>query len=175
MKFELFRKKNYICILYNLQRTKKEKERRMKKVKYVLLSLLLLVVLALVVLAFTKPESHEHYQVVKREIVSAVSRELGDNPLTEDLAAIGTLTVLNIADDFLRQKLVVHDYTFFTVGIVIHNDRPIPVTVGAFNHVWVLVDKEDVKQALRNSDMMRQIEQKGLNDLKELVAPFLRR
>ena len=42
-----------------------------------------------------------------------------------------------------------NDYFFINVGTVNHHGTAYPVTIGAFNKVFLLVDEEQVKQVIR--------------------------
>ncbi len=148
----------------------------MKKVIAALLVVASLVIIGMIVLAFTKPDRQEHTQVIKKEVVSAVSRELGDDPMLEELAVLGTVTAMNAVEKYMGQVLVVRDYTVCSVGVIVYNGNVYPITIGAFNHVWLLADKEDVKRALENTEFFKQLREqmgvKDLDDVKRLLESF---
>ncbi len=141
----------------------------MKKSVYVLTFLGLFLLIGLLVLAFTNPDRAAHCQLIKKEVMSAVSREMLRNPLLEEFAPQGTLIALNVVDEYMARNLVVRDYTFFSVGIVVFNGTAIPVTAGALNQVWILADKDDLDRALKSSGIWKQIEKNGFDDVIKLI------
>ena len=106
----------------------------MKKLK-ILGIVCLMVAIVLAVLAQTKPEKAAHYEAMKKEIVAVVDSEMNSNPQWKELATLGTMKVLNAMDGFLQRYLLVYEHTFYNVGVVVYEDKLIPVSVGVAGQV----------------------------------------
>mgnify|MGYP006916073114 CR=1 FL=1 len=138
----------------------------MRKTKILIGLIVFLVLAGLLVLAMTKPDRAAHYETVKKEVLAIVDREMNSNPVLRDFAALGTLTALNVMDGYLGRFLVVRDHTFYTVGVIIYKDQPIPISVGVLNHVWLTADEDDLERVMRNSDVMKALQIEKLDDVK---------
>ena len=56
---------------------------------------------------------------------------------------------MDAAGSFVQSNVQVDDYGVLSVGMVSFRGQTIPVTVGTFGKVFVLVDEEDVKRVIR--------------------------
>lgn len=112
----------------------------------------IVVVIVLATLAMTKPDRAAHYEAVKAMALKTVDHELSKNPQTAEYAAIGTAKALNMIDEYLQRNLLVYEHTFYSSGVLIYNDRFIPISVGVFNKVYLTVGEEDVKRVVEIPD-----------------------
>ena len=140
--------------------------------KKILLIISLFVVAALAVLAMTKPDWSEHYDVVKKTVSNMVDRELHDNPLTAEYATVGTMSALNMLDDYLSKNLMMQDHTFYTIGLLRYKDMFLPISIGMLGQVHLTVSEENLKEALKMpkiKEMMRS------NNLEEAVRLYMKK
>jgi hypothetical protein len=121
----------------------------MIKKLFVLLGLV--VIVALVAMTFTKPDRQAHFNAVARLAQNMVDKELSNIPLPlpDEVVNIGSETAMGAANMYLLSNLMVNDYFFVNVGTVNHHGTAYPVTVGVFNKVFLLVDEEQVRQAIK--------------------------
>ena len=121
----------------------------MIKKLFVLLGLV--VIVALVAMTFTKPDRQAHFNAVAQLAQNVVDKELSNIPLPlpDEVVNFGSETAMGAANMYLLSNLMVNDYFFVNVGTVNHHGTAYPVTIGAFNKVFLLVDEEQVKQVIR--------------------------
>ena len=121
----------------------------MIKKLFVLLGLV--VIVALVAMTFTKPDRQAHFNAVAQLAQNMVDKELSNIPLPlpDEVVNFGSETAMGAANMYLLSNLMVNDYFFVNVGTVNHHGTAYPVTIGAFNKVFLLVDEEQVKQVIR--------------------------
>ena len=136
--------------------------------KKILLILLCIVLLGMLVLAMTKPERSEHYDAVKITATKVIDRELHDNPLTAEFATIGMMTALNMLDDYLSKNLMVHDHTFYTVGVLRYQEMFFPVSIGVLGQVHMTVSEDDLKKVLKMPEIKEILKSKSLEDAIKL-------
>ena len=125
--------------------------------KKIFVFLTFVVIIVLVVMALTKPEPWEHQAAVRELAMRVVSQGMADVrmpvQLPEEYAKIGTEIATDIAMDaagnFLQTNMQVDDYLVVSVGWVNYHGQNLPVTVGTFGRVFVLVDEEDVKNVIK--------------------------
>jgi hypothetical protein len=116
--------------------------------KKVFVFLTFVVIVALVAMALTKPESWKHQAAVRELAMTVVGQKMADVQLPQELVSAGTEMAMGAAGDFLQSNMEVSDYFFLSVGFVNFRGQSVPVTVGAFGNVYVLVDEEDVKRII---------------------------
>ena len=121
----------------------------MIKKLFVLLGLV--VIVAVVALTFTKPARPAHFTAVAQLAQNMVDKELSNIPLPlpDEVVNFGSETAMGAANMYLLSNLMVNDYFFINVGTVNHHGTAYPVTVGVFNKVFLLVDEEQVRQAIK--------------------------
>jgi hypothetical protein len=121
----------------------------MIKKLFVLLGLVIIV--ALVAMTFTKPDRQAHFNAVSQLTQNMVDKELSNIPdiLPDEIVNIGSETAMGVANMYLLNNLMVNDYFFINVGTVNHHGTAYPVTVGVFNKVFLLVDEEQVRKAIK--------------------------
>ena len=117
--------------------------------KKILVLLGLVIVLLLVVSTFTKPTREAHFEAVSQLASNVVDNERNNYPLPEEVVNLGTQTAMGVANTYLRTNLMVNDYFFLNVGTVNRHGTAYPITIGAFNKVFLLVDEEQVRQAIK--------------------------
>ena len=104
-------------------------------------------------MALTKPEPWEHQAAVRELAIRVASQEAAKLQLPEELPAeyvkLGEDMVMDAAGSFVQSNVQVDDYGVLSVGMVSFRGQTIPVTVGTFGKVFVLVDEEDVKRVIR--------------------------
>ena len=120
-------------------------------IKKLFVLLVLVIIVALVAMKFTKPDREAHFNAVAQLTQNMVDKELSNIPipLPEEIVNIGPETAMGVANMYLLSNLMVNDYFFINVGTVNHHGTAYPVTIGAFNKVFLLVDEEQVKQVIR--------------------------
>lgn len=138
----------------------------MKKLLFILACFAGVVLLGLAVLAATKPDRTAHYEAIKKEVLVVVDKQINNNALLKEYAAMGTLKALNALDEYMGRYLILRDHTFYTVGVIIYKDQLFPVSVGVLGHVWLTVDEKDLEQFVTSPDMMKQI---GADDLQQVM------
>lgn len=117
--------------------------------KKVFVFLTFVVIAVLVAMALTKPESWKHQAAVRELTMKVVGQKMADIPLPQEFVSTGTDMAMGAAGAFLQSNMEVGDYFFLSVGFVNYHGQSVPVTVGAFGNVYVLVDEEDVKHMIR--------------------------
>lgn len=132
--------------------------------KKILLIISLFVVVGMAVLAITKPDRPEHYNAVKIAATKVIDRELHANSLTAEYATIGTMSALNMLDDYLSKNLMVHDHTFYTVGMLRYQEMFFPVSVGVFGQVHLTVNEDDLKKALKMPEIKEMMKSKSVEE-----------
>jgi hypothetical protein len=120
-------------------------------IKKLFVLLVLVIIVALVAMKFTKPDREAHFNAVAQLTQNMVDKELSNIPipLPEEIVNIGSETAMGVANMYLLSNLMVNDYFFINVGTVNHHGTAYPVTICAFNKVFLLVDEEQVKQVIR--------------------------
>ena len=120
-------------------------------IKKLFVLLVLVIIVALVAMKFTKPDREAHFNAVAQLTQNMVDKELSNIPipLPEEIVNIGSETAMGVANMYLLSNLMVNDYFFINVGTVNHHGTAYPVTIGAFNKVFLLVDEEQVRQAIK--------------------------
>ena len=132
--------------------------------KKVLLIISIIVVVGMVVLTMTKPERSEHFYLVKKTVAKVVDRELNANPLTAVFATLGTMSTLNVVDDYLSKNLMMQDHTFYTTGVLRYNDMFIPISIGVFGQVYLTVSEDDIKKTLKMPEIKDMVHSENVED-----------
>jgi predicted transcriptional regulator len=117
--------------------------------KRVFVFIVMVSVAVLVVMAMTKPAEMEHYAAVRGVAVKFVDQKVADSPVPEDLTTIGSVMAMSAVDQFLRQNMEVQDYMFVTVATVKYQGMNIPVSIGAFGKVRLLVDEGKLQHLIK--------------------------
>ena len=136
--------------------------------KKALLIISLFVVVGLAVLAMTKPGRPKHYSAVKIAAANMIDRELHANSMTADYATIGTMSALNMLDDYLSNNLMVHDHTFYTVGMLRYQEMFFPVSIGVLGQVRLTVSENDLKKALKMPEIKEIMKSKSVEEAVRL-------
>ena len=129
-------------------------------IKKILLSLVIVVALVMAAAVMTKPDYKAHYDLVKRTALKVIDHQVNSNPWAALFGPMVTMGALDIVDGYLKKNLLVYDHTFYTTGVLIYQDMFIPVSVGAFGHVHMLVSEDDIKNVVRLPDL-QQIKEAG--------------
>ena len=129
-------------------------------IKKILLSLVIVVALVMGAAVMTKPDYKAHYDLVKRTALKVIDHQVNSNPWAALFGPMVTMGALDIVDGYLKKNLLFYDHTFYTTGVLIYQDMFIPVSVGAFGHVHMLVSEDDIKNVVRLPDL-RQIKEAG--------------
>ncbi len=103
-----------------------------------------IVVAVLAVLSMTKPDRKAHYDEIKGAVLKVVSKELNENQVLQPYAVMGTMKVLEATDELLQRGLIIHDHTYYNVGIIIYNDHLIPVSVGVLGKIHITFNEKDL-------------------------------
>ena len=129
-------------------------------IKKILLALVIVVVLVMAAAVMTKPDRKAHYDIVKRTALKVIDHQVNANPWTALFGPMVTMGALDIIDDYMKKNLLFYDHTFYTTGVLIYEDMFIPVSVGAFGHVHMLVSEDDIKDVVKLPDLKQQIKEK---------------
>ena len=129
-------------------------------IKKILLSLVIVVALAMGAAVMTKPDYKAHYDLVKLTALKVIDHQVNSNPWAALFGPMVTMGALDIVDGYLKKNLLFYDHTFYTTGVLIYQDMFIPVSVGAFGHVHMLVSEDDIKNVVRLPDL-QQIKEAG--------------
>lgn len=132
--------------------------------KKILLIILWLVLVGLVVLTMTKPDGAAHYDVVKKTTAKVLDRELHADPQTAELATLGTMSALNMVDDYLSKNLLVQDHTLYTVGVLKYHDMFFPISIGVLGQVHLTISEDDLKEALKMPEVKKMIKSKSVEE-----------
>ena len=136
-------------------------------IKKILLSLVVLVVLVMAAAVMTKPDRKAHYDIVKRSALKVIDHQVNSNPWTALFGPMVTMGALEIVDGYLKKNLLFYDHTFYTTGVLIYQDMFIPVSVGAFGHIHILVSEDDIKNVVKLPDLQQIKEAERLNILSQ--------
>lgn len=136
--------------------------------KRILLIISLFVVVGMAVLAMTKPDRQQHYNAVKVAATKVIDHEMHANSLTAEYATIGTMSALNMLDDYLSKNLVVHDHTFYTVGMLRYQEMFFPISIGVFGQVHLTVSEDDLKKALKMPEIKDMMKSKSVEEAVRL-------
>lgn len=129
----------------------------------ILLGIVIVVVAGLAVLHMTKPDRKAHYDMVKGAILEVVSKELNENPALQPYATMGTMKALEVTDELLGRALIVHDHTYYNVGVIIYKDQLIPVSVGMLGRVRLTMNTDDLRSFIKGQKFMEIF---GLKDIE---------
>ncbi len=132
--------------------------------KKVILIVLCIVFVGLIVLAMTKPDRAEHYDIVKKTVANVVDRELHDNPQTAEFATMATMSTLNMLDEYLAKNLMVQDHTFYTTGMLMYQDMFFPISIGVLGQVHLTVSEDDLKEVLKMPEIKEMMKSKNIED-----------
>ena len=136
--------------------------------KRILLIILCVVVVGLTALTMTKPEMSEHYDAVKIAVANVVDRELHENPQTVDFATMGTMSALNMFDDYLSKNLFVQDHTIYTVGVLMYQEMFLPISIGVLGQVHLTVSEDDLKKALKMPEIKEMMKSESIEEAVKL-------
>lgn len=112
-------------------------------------TLLIIIVVAIVVLAakFTVPSEEKHYEVARQKLSSIVGNKLQSLDGIQEMIQDQGVDMRELMQVALKQ-INVKDYFVCNVGMVTYDGKTYPLTVGVFNHVFVLTDyKDEVQKA----------------------------
>lgn len=123
--------------------------------KKIFLAIALAVVVVLVAAAMTTPDYKAHYAAVKGTALHVIDHEVNANPWTALFGPMVTMGALDVVDAYLKKNLLFYDHTFYTTGVLIYKDQFIPVSVGAFGHVHMLVSEDDIKNVVKLPDLQQ--------------------
>jgi len=128
----------------------------------VLLIFGVIVIAGLVVLNMTKPDRKAHYDEIKGAILEVVSKELNENQLLQPYATMGTMKALETTDELLTRALIIHDHTYYNVGIIIYNDHLIPVSIGVLGKIHLTINQNDLEGFLKRPEFMEAFKLKSI-------------
>ena len=136
--------------------------------KKILLIILCIVLVGLIVLAMTKPGRSEHYDAVKIAVANIVDRELHENPQTAEFATMGTMSTLNILDDYLSKNLFVQDHTIYTVGVLMYQEMFLPISIGVLGQIYLTVSEDDLKEVLKMPEIKKMMKSESIEEAVKL-------
>ena len=118
---------------------------------FVFLLVLLCIAIAMVI---TCPEKNAHKTKVSEKLSEIFDKELkSDIKNDDDLlgATIGSAIGSKLINVLVDQNLEVESYYVCSIGKMTSDGQTIPVSIGVFNHVFLLNDFEGVKEFFRNN------------------------
>ncbi|MBE6260891.1 MAG: hypothetical protein E7107_08750 [Prevotella sp.] len=136
--------------------------------KKVILIILCIVLVGLIVLAMMKPDRSEHYNAVKIAVANVVDRELHENLQTAEFATMGTMSTLNMLDDYLSKHLFVQDHHFYTVGMLMYQEMFLPISFGVLGQVRLTVSEDELKEVLKMPEIREMMKSKSVEDAVRL-------
>jgi hypothetical protein len=71
-------------------------------------------------------------------------------------------------DDYLSKNLVVHDHTFYTVGMLRYQEMFFPISIGVFGQVHLTVSEDDLKKALKMPEIKDMMKSKSVEEAVRL-------
>ena len=109
--------------------------------------IIIIIVLVIVVIAakLTVPEKDKHYHVAQQKLVSIVGNKMSSVDGLKEMAQGENMDVNALIKAAVGQ-MEVHDYFVCNVGIISYDGAAYPLTIGIFNHVFVLTDYLDEVQ-----------------------------
>ena len=117
-------------------------------------TLIIIIVLAIVVIAakLTVPNEEKHYQVAQQKLSSVVNQKLSTLQGVKEMLQGQNLDVRALIQVALDQ-MEIKDYFVCNVGKITYDGKTYPLTVGVFNHVFVLSDyMDEIQQAGKKVD-----------------------
>ena len=107
-------------------------------------TLIILIIVAIVVVAakMTVPNEEKHYQVAQQKLTSLVGQKMSSLDGWKEMAEGQNLDVAALIKLAVGQ-MEVKDYFVCNVGRITYDGTTYPLTVGVFNHVFVLTDYMD--------------------------------
>lgn len=117
----------------------------------VFLLVLLFIAIAMVI---TCPEKNAHKIKVSEKLSEIFDKEIKSNIKNDDDlfgATIGSAIGSRLINVIVDQNLKVESYYVCSIGKMTSDGQTIPVSIGVFNHVFLLNDFEGVKEFLRNN------------------------
>ncbi len=107
-------------------------------------TLIILIIVAIVVVAakMTVPNEEKHYQVAQQKLTSLVGQKMSSLDGWKEMAEGQNLDVAALIKLAVGQ-MEVKDYFVCNVGRITYDGKTYPLTVGVFNHVFVLTDYMD--------------------------------
>ncbi|MBO7074179.1 MAG: hypothetical protein J6W12_04670 [Bacteroidales bacterium] len=107
-------------------------------------TLIILIIVAIVVVAakMTVPNEEKHYQVAQQKLTSLVGQKMSSLDGWKEMAEGQNLDVAALIKLAVGQ-MEVKDYFVCNVGRITYDGSTYPLTVGVFNHVFVLTDYMD--------------------------------
>ena len=107
-------------------------------------TLIVIIILAIVVIAakFTVPTEEKHHQVAESKLNTMISQKMSSFQGLKEIAQ-GQNMDLRTWIRVLANQMEVKDYFVCNVGRVTIDDTTYPLTIGVFNHVFVLTDYMD--------------------------------
>lgn len=135
--------------------------------KWIFLAVCVAVLGCLALLSVTKPDREAHYAMVKQCMLEVVTEELEGNPVTAEYVSVGTMTALNLMDEYLPRYMVVNEHTFYNAGIIVYKERRLPVSIGVFGHIWLTAGKEKMKEMMHRPDVQQML---GVDKIKKSLS-----
>ena len=107
-------------------------------------TLVILIIIAIVMVAakMTVPNEEKHYQVAQQKLTSLVGQKMSSLDGWKEMAEGQNLDIAALIKLAVGQ-MEVKDYFVCNVGRITYDGKTYPLTVGVFNHVFVLTDYMD--------------------------------
>jgi hypothetical protein len=118
--------------------------------------------LIIIIMAITTPDKRSHQDALKEVVMNVINDEVktDDNMFEQGIRMVGNFFIGKIADSVLGEMLHVDNYVVVSVGTLNYNGKNHVVSVGIFNHVFTVNEKdvskaiEKKKKEMENSDIM---------------------
>ncbi len=113
--------------------------------------IIIVIVCLVFIMIITCPDSTEHEITIKRELPSILySRNNNSNSFFEKIGnTIGSFFGEKVANVVAEKQLVVENYYIVSIGKIYYLGKVEPVSIGMFNHVFLLVGDGRVAQLYR--------------------------
>lgn len=125
----------------------------MKKLVFIIFLLIGL----LVAMAMTMPNKTAHQMAVRKVLMKAVSSEIDKAPIDETLKSAGNIMASYALDEYVDKGLLVYEHTFISFSIILYPEGFFLSSIGAFGHVFLTFDEEDVTELTKQIDLMKLI------------------
>ena len=113
-----------------------------------------IIVLAIIAIAakITVPNEEKHHQAAQQKLSEMVNQKLSSFQGVKDMLQGQTMDVMALLQVVLSQ-MEIKDYFVCNVGRITYDGKTYPLTVGVFNHVFVLTDyMDDMEKAGKKVD-----------------------
>lgn len=103
---------------------------------------LIIVMFIMLLTALTCPDKQAHQEEIKATVSRVMDKKLSESEKETGLEGIALFVGTTIANEFLKTKLKVNNYIFFSTGEIYFDGKPQIVSFGILNHVFTPSEKD---------------------------------